>query len=136
MPRPTHIRVARLGTLLGRDPSTCNRRAHAGTYGRVTRDDEGRLQVAIAEIEAHEGRVFDDAEIARAVNTPSHNSGHVAAKAERLSAIDPGLIEIRSGLAAIFTPQEVVELVSKYIDERDMQWQRAIARANNLTYSR
>lgn len=134
MSRLTHIRVARLGFLLGCNPATSWRRAKAGLYGPMTRDDAGRLQVALAEVESAEGRVFDDADIARAMATPSHHSKHVAAKAERIAAIWPGPMEIKTGPVAFFTPQEAADFAAACIEHRDMQWRIAIANAPYLRH--
>lgn len=132
--RPTHIRVARLGFLLGCDPATSWRRSKLGLYGPMTRDDAGRLQVELSVVESAEGRVFDDADIARAVSTPSHHSKHVAAKAERVQSIWPGPMEIKTGQVAFFTPQEAADFAAACIEHRDMQWRIAIANAPYLRH--
>lgn len=132
--RPIHIRVARLGFLLGCDPATSWRRSKLGLYGPMTRDDAGRLQVALAEVERVEGCVFDDAEIARAMATPSHHSKHQAAKAERVQSIWPGPMEIKTGPVAFFTPQEAADFAAACIERRDHEWRIAIANAPYLRH--
>jgi len=126
--RPTHIRVARLPLLAGCTVVTANRRSNAGTYGTVTRDADGWKQVAIAEVERVHGRVFDDAEIARALGTPSTNSTNLKRRAERLSLIEPEPISI-SGLPTKLSREDAISIIRLYLDLNNAAWRRALANA-------
>lgn len=132
--RPSHIRVARLAPLIACDRVTAHRRAKAGIYGRVTRDDEGRSQVEIAKVEVAEGRVFTDAEIARAAATPSTNTTNIRRAVERMAEIEPAPMSIGS-IPLKLTRGTVLEIIRLHLDTRDTQWRTAIAKRLHIKRS-
>ena len=134
MSRPTHIRVARLAPLVGCNTVTAHRRAKAGAYGRVTRDDQGRSQVEIAAVEVAEGRVFTDAEIARAAATPSSNPTNIRRAVERMAEIEPAPMSIGS-IPLKLTRGTVIEIIRLHLDSRDVQWREAIAKRLHIKRS-
>jgi len=132
--RPSHIRVARLAPLAGCNTITAHRRAKAGQYGRVTRDDEGRAQVEIAAVERAEGRIFTDAEIAHAIATPSTNSDNTRRTVMRLAEIEPAPMAI-GHLPPKFDRCVVIEIIRLHLNIRDSEWRSAIAKHLHLKRS-
>jgi hypothetical protein len=121
--RPSHIPVCRLHNgLVAADAATCWRRAQHGAYGKVTSDAKGRQQVELAAVEAAEGRVFTDAEIAHALRTPKRDLGWRRKHMTRLEPLMPGPVTINLPKRFSFSLDEVVSLIDSYCRQRDNAW--------------
>ena len=124
MARPTHIPVCRLHIPLGVNQSTAWRRAQRGDFGTVTRDNDGRQQIEVAQVEQVEGVTFDnDLLCAMAEPRTFKRSG---------PRLTPMRVQIPQNAASL-TRDEIKTLIDAHLLVRDGQWRRYLARVEELT---
>jgi hypothetical protein len=104
------------------DNSTVWRRATAGRYGAITRDQSGRQQVETATVERVEGILITDSTLKTAAAPRTH-----AVRGPHLSPL-----KIKIDRPPI-TYEDVRTLIESHLLVRDAQWRRFIASVENLT---
>ncbi|HVV79319.1 MAG TPA: hypothetical protein VHD59_06860 [Pseudolabrys sp.] len=122
--RPDFIPVCKLHKVLAVNPSTAWRRASAGAYGPITRDDSGRQQVEAATVERVEGIAITDNTL-KTVAAPRTYT----VQGPRLRTVP---IKIPTNAASL-TPDDVKALIEAHLLVRDAQWRRFLARVDDAT---
>ncbi len=125
MSRPVQIPVCRISSLpqFARSAYTTPwRRAKRGDYGPLTHDASGRQQVEIEIVEAVHRTSFSDADLAKALSSPTINKTETARKRERLRRLDPGRIRIDAGEIKFFSKAEAEAFALDCVQARDRSW--------------
>jgi len=122
MARPTHIPVCRLHIPLGVNQSTAWRRAQRGDFGPITRDNDGRQQIEVAQVEQVEGiTIAEDA--LRTAALPRAYGRHLEPLAVQL---EPWTIQFDN--SGFLSRDGIAELIKTNLLIRDAQWRRFLAR--------
>lgn len=129
MSRPEIIPVCRLHHGLPRNHVTLWRRAEAGLYGRVVRDERGRKAVSLEAVEIAEGVTFTDQQIAAMLNKPRVDLVYAKKKQERLRKFTPFPTEIELPEGS-YSAAQVRSLIFDYCLKRDVAWHRYLAMAD------
>lgn len=129
--RPDLLPVCRLQHALPIDHVTAWRRAHAGKYGAVVRDAEGRQSVTRDAVERAEGIALSDAQL-EAIFAKSSQQSRAIEKVRRERARTrelprepvamPGLPTINVPTGRWLSREYVHDLIALQIAARDLEW--------------